>query len=136
MMIDALVITHGDVGRELVHVVEMILGPVEGLSALTNSGKSVQDLTTEIREALAASPDGTDNPSLLFIDDFGGSCANAAQFAMAEGAKAQILTGVNLAMLLDYVTWRDSMAAGELSRRLVEKGREAIIRLSPGQEDE
>lgn len=134
-MIDALVITHGDVGRELVRVVEMILGPVDGLTALTNGGKSVQDLTLEIREALAASPGPEPGASLLFIDDFGGSCANAAQIAVAEGEKAQILTGVNLAMLLDFVTWRDSMEAVELSRRLVEKGREAIIVLSPGQED-
>ncbi len=134
-MIDALVITHGDVGRELVRVVEMILGPVEGFTALTNSGKSVQDLTIEIRQHLTSPPDRGSGISLLFIDDFGGSCANAAQIAVAEGEPALIITGVNLAMLLDFVTWRDTMEAGELSRRLVEKGREAISVLSPGQED-
>lgn len=135
-MINALVITHGGVGRELVRVVEMILGPVEGLIALTNAGKSVQVLTAEIRTALAAARGGeAAGTSLLFIDDFGGSCANAAQIAVAEGEKALILTGINLAMLLDFVTWRETLSPAELSRRLVEKGREAITVLSPGQED-
>jgi len=133
-MINGLVITHGDVGRELVRVVEMILGPVDGLTALTNSGKSVQALTGEIGELLSASGEGETRGTLLFIDDFGGSCANAAQLAAAEGGEP-ILTGVNLAMLLDFATWRESMEAGELSRRLVEKGREAIAVLSMGRED-
>ena len=134
-MINGLVITHGDVGRELVRVVEMILGPVEGLTALTNAGKSVQDLTAEIGGFLAALDSGESNGILLFIDDFGGSCANAAQLALAGRSGDLVLTGVNLAMLLDFATWRESMAAGELSRRLVEKGRDAIAVLGPGRED-
>jgi len=133
-MINGLVITHGDVGRELVRVVEMILGPVDGLVALTNSGKSVQELTGEIGAHLAATGEGEVRGTLLFIDDFGGSCANAAQLAAAESGEP-ILTGVNLAMLLDFATWRESMEAGELSRRLVEKGREAISVISLGRED-
>ena len=134
-MINGLVITHGDFGRELVRVVEMILGPVEGLTALTNAGKSVQDLVAEIGGHLADPAADGDEPTLLFVDDFGGSCANAAQLAATAGAGDQILTGVNLAMLLDFATWRESMAAGELARRLVEKGREAVAVLGPGRED-
>ncbi len=130
-MIKGLVITHGDVGRELVRVAEMILGPVEGLAGLTNAGKSVQDLTAEIGDRLADAPEGT----LLFIDDFGGSCSNAAQLALAGRGGDVILTGVNLAMLLDFATWRESMSTGELARRLVEKGRDAIAALGPGRED-
>ncbi len=134
-MINALVITHGDVGRELVRVVEMILGPVEGLSALTNAGKSVQDLTGEIRAALAETRGDADDAALLFIDDFGGSCANAAQIALADEETSLILTGTNLAMLLDYVTWRETLEASELARRLVEKGRDAVTVLAPPKED-
>ncbi len=134
-MINGLVITHGDVGRELVRVVEMILGPLDGLSALSNGGMSMQELTAEIGARLSDAENGSDTRTLLFIDDFGGSCANAAQLAAAEGDGDLILTGVNLAMLLDFATWRETMTAGELSRRLVEKGREAISVLSPGRED-
>ena len=134
-MINALVITHGEVGRELVRVVEMILGPVEGLVALSNSGRSVQDLVAAIHAALAEARSGDEDEALLFIDDFGGSCANASQIAVAEGETALVLTGTNLAMLLDFVTWRETLDAGELARRLVEKGRAAVTVLPSVKED-
>lgn len=132
-MINGLVVTHGDVGRELVRVVEMILGPVDGLDALSNGGKSMQDLTTEIGGWLDAG-DGDGRSALLFVDDFGGSCASAAQLALVDRGGSPVLTGVNLAMLLDFATWRDTMSIAELSRRLVEKGREAISVLHVPQE--
>jgi mannose/fructose-specific phosphotransferase system component IIA len=40
-----------------------------------------------------------------------------------------ILSGVNLAMLLGFVTWRPSLDLAELAQKLVEKGREAITRI-------
>ncbi len=67
--------------------------------------------------------------ALILIDDYGGSCANAAQLAARTDLPAVILSGVNLAMLLGFVTWRDDLALDELARRLVAKGREAIARV-------
>jgi len=126
-MIHALVITHGHVAKELVAVVESILGPDQGLDSATNSGKSSQTLTQEIGvwcDAHLAEPaDGV----ILFVDDMAGSCAVACRLAAADGRPISILSGVNLAMLLDFTTWRDSLDIEELTRRLVEKGREAIV---------
>jgi len=133
-MLCGLVVTHGGIGKELVRVVELVLGPVPGLAAMTNSGKSVQDLIDEIRAWTAANCGAPGDGLLLFIDDFGGSCANAAQIAAVGGAPARVLTGTNLAMLLDFVTWRDTLGLDELPRRLVEKGRDAITALGPVQE--
>jgi mannose/fructose-specific phosphotransferase system component IIA len=115
--------------------VELILGPVEGLAAATNSGRSMQDLSAEIVAHLDARREAGDTGLLIFIDDRGGSCANAAQLARGHGLPLRILTGVNLAMLLDYVTWRDSMGLKELPRRLVERGRDAVSELPPPHEE-
>ena len=52
-MIRALVITHGNIGAELVRVTGLILGPVEGLAALSNSGRSLADLRAAITAWLA-----------------------------------------------------------------------------------
>lgn len=125
-MIQGLVVTHGGLGAELVRVVELIVGPQEGLTALSNQGRSALELTRVLQEQVAAA--GEDG-LLLFVDDLGGSCANAAQLAVAEAPRAEILSGVNLAMLLGFVTWRDGLEPPELARRLVEKGREAIGRV-------
>lgn len=127
-----LVATHGDLGRELVRVVEMITGPQHGLTAMTNHGKSAADLTAEIRGWLEDGADpatGTLLSAVLFIDDHGGSCANAALLACRPGDPVVILSGVNLAMLLGFLSWREELDPDDLAARLVTRGRDAITRL-------
>ncbi|NCQ36332.1 hypothetical protein GW813_14920 [bacterium] len=127
-----LVATHGNLGAELVKVVEMIMGPGSGLTSLTNHGKSAPDLVAEMRDWLDAEDGGEGLPvgdAVLFLDDYGGSCAHAAQLACRAEDPVAIISGVNLAMLLGFVTWRDDLDLAELSGRLVSKGREAITRL-------
>jgi len=132
-MINGLVITHGDLGAELLRVQEMIMGPEAGLASLSNSGKSHTALVAEIGAWLETTSTEADG-ALLFIDDVGGSCANAAQMAAAGDFPVRILTGINLAMLLDFLTWRESLPPDELARRLVEKGRAAVAELGlPGE---
>jgi mannose/fructose-specific phosphotransferase system component IIA len=129
-MIRALVITHGDIGRELVRVTEMILGPVEGLAAMSNRGKSAIDITADIKEWLDLVPAGTqDDRKLILLDDYGGSCATSAQLACGRDATTAIISGVNLAMLLGFVTWRDAGDFRDLVAKTVQKGREAIVQL-------
>ncbi len=132
-MIRALVITHGGIGQELVRVTEMILGPVPGLASMSNSGKSAVDITEQIKQWQADVPelDGGDPSSvegtLILIDDYGGSCSTSAQLAFGQDPGIAIISGVNLAMLLGFVTWRDSGDFEELVAKVVQKGREAII---------
>lgn len=134
-MIRGLVITHGDIGRELVRVTEMILGPIEGLTAMSNHGKAATDITAEISAWLAGGEPGAgdlaDEPShqLILLDDYGGSCATSAQLACGQDPDTAIISGVNLAMLLGFVTWREAGDFDHVVAKIVEKGREAIIRV-------
>ena len=134
-MIRALVITHGDLGRELVRVAEMILGPVPGLTSMSNSGKAATDITAQIEAWLTDNPtDDQADPAgghkkLILLDDYGGSCATSAQLACRQDPDSAIISGVNLAMLLGFVTWRDSADFEQLVAKVVQKGREAIIQV-------
>ena len=134
-MIKALVITHGDIGRELVRVAELILGPVPGLTAMSNSGKASVDIIAQIKDWLAeASVGDAGDPAgtyrkLILLDDYGGSCATSAQLACGQDPDTAIISGVNLAMLLGFVTWRESGDLEELAAKIVQKGREAIVLL-------
>lgn len=125
-MIRALVITHGNIGAELVRVTGLILGPVEGLSALSNSGRSLADLRAGIAAWLAEGQASGATGALIMVDDYGGSCATASQLACGQEKGRAILSGVNLAMLLGFLTWRENDEFEELVSRLVRKGREAI----------
>ncbi len=121
-MVRALVLTHGGIGVELVKVVEMIMGPVEGLDAGTNHGKSAPDLGKEVQQWLGSS----DEPAIVLVDDYAGSCATCSQVAISENSDTAVICGVNLAMLLGFVTWRESSDYEELVRKIIQKGREAI----------
>jgi mannose/fructose-specific phosphotransferase system component IIA len=122
-MIQALVMTHGNLGAELVHICELVLGPSEGLTALSNSGRSGAEMAEAAREWLAGC--GEDG-AIVLVDDYGGSCSTAAQLACGQDPQRAIISGVNLAMVLGFLTWRDSDDVPELAARLVRKGREAI----------
>ena len=129
-MVRALVVTHGSIGAELVKVVGLILGSVDGLDAGTNSGKSAVELSAEITAWLDSSPE----PALIMVDDYAGSCATSAQLScgkavVAEHSQTAVICGVNLAMLLGFATWRESCDYEELVRKIVQKGREAITRV-------
>jgi mannose/fructose-specific phosphotransferase system component IIA len=132
-MIRALVITHGEIGRELVRVTETILGPVPGLTAMSNAGKAATEITEMIKAWLAEIPqevsEEADGPgrTLILLDNYGGSCASSAQLACGRDPKTAIISGVNLAMLLGFVTWRQTGDFQELVAKIVQKGREAII---------
>jgi len=125
-LVHGLVITHGDLGREMLRVVELVMGPVPGLTALSNDGASLPELSERIGSVAAAAEEGL----LVFTDDFGGSCTTAARLAL-RGRQARLLTGVNLAMLLEFAAWRDELPLAELSGRLVNTGREAISEVVP-----
>jgi len=125
-MIHALVVTHGGVARELLAVVESILGPGQGLEAMTNTAKSAQVLAEEVSDWCDAHLSGPTDGAVLFVDDMAGSCAVACRLIANRKRPVRVLSGVNLAMLLDFTTWRESLPIEELTRRLVEKGRQAI----------
>lgn len=123
-MVQGLVLTHGEIGDRLVDAVQMILGPVEGLRAASNRGRSVRQTTDLVTAWLAEQGDATGG--LVFIDEIGGSCASAARLAGVEAAGRPVLSGVNLSMLLAFVTWRQDLPVAELAQRIVAHGRQAI----------
>ncbi len=124
----ALVVTHGKLGRQLVRVVEMIVGPVAGLTSLSNEEFSALELAAEIRRWLAECDADDPTGRLVLVDDYGGSCATAAQLACEDEGTA-IISGVNLAMLLAFASWREDYELEELVQQLIRKGRDAIIRV-------
>jgi len=133
-MIRALVVTHGRLGEEFRRVVELFLGPVEELEALSNAGLSGAQLAEAISGWLDRGSDATNAgaappPAVILVDDYGGSCTAAARLATADRSDVRIVCGVNLAMLLGFVSWRDTLGLSDLARRMVNAGRGAIVQV-------
>jgi mannose/fructose-specific phosphotransferase system component IIA len=62
---------------------------------------------------------------VLFVDLPGGSCFTSSARYARQHAEIAVVTGVNLAMLLDFVFHRD-VAPDEAARRAVDAGGKAI----------
>lgn len=112
--------THGEMGRGMVDAVRRITGaPEDALVALSNDGRSPDDLRAAIGSALGV------GPVVVFTDLGAGSCTLAARLTCADRGRVAVITGVNLPMLLDFVFHR-SLPVPELAERLLDKGRSGV----------
>jgi len=97
-MVGVLVITHGDLGQELIKAAELIKGKYDGvLPVSVDSNKGVEDIKKEITGAIKKVDKG--EGVLILTDLFGGTPSNIALSFLKEG-KVEVVTGVNLPMLL------------------------------------
>lgn len=113
------VVCHGDVARSLIAAAEEISGVRGVLIPVSNSGCDRAELEKRIVAAVA------DRPSVVFVDMPSGSCLFAAMRRVASMPGTAIVTGVNLAMLLDFLFHRDITAA-EAAARAVDTATRAI----------
>ena len=97
-MVGVLVITHGNLGQELIKAAELIKGKYDGvLPVSVDSNKGVEDIKKEITTAIKKVDKG--QGVLILTDLFGGTPSNIALSFLKEG-KVEVVTGVNLPMLL------------------------------------
>jgi PTS system mannose-specific IIA component len=62
---------------------------------------------------------------LVLTDMFGGTPSNLA-LSLLEPGRIEVVTGVNLPMLIKCVNLREEAALSEVARRVAEQGRQAI----------
>jgi mannose/fructose-specific phosphotransferase system component IIA len=113
------IVSHAELAAALVGAVRTISGVADALHSVSNEGCDPKALVERIETAIGG------HPAVLFVDLPGGSCLSSAiRLARGRGELA-VVTGVNLAMLLDFVFHRD-LPPAEAARRAVEAGARAI----------
>ncbi|MDU4853012.1 PTS sugar transporter subunit IIA [Clostridium butyricum] len=134
-MIGVVVGTHGMFSEEIVKSSEMIFGKQENVSSVTfKPGEGVEHLVEKYKKAIEKL-DCTDG-ILFMVDLFGGSPFNAASMIAMNMEKAEIVTGVNLPMLLEVYGSKEFMSITELVNIAEGSGRDAIKKLEKSQIDE
>lgn len=123
--VKGIVLTHGSMCHGMVDAVRKIAGVEdEALEAVSNDGQSPETLLHAVSRAAGS------GPALIFTDLQSGSCAFTARFICRDPGKRQVIFGVNLPMLLDFVFHRD-LPLPDLVERLLVQGRSAIRSLEP-----
>lgn len=123
-MIGVLIVTHGNLGAELIKAAELIKGSLEGIIPVSvDQTKGVEEVKKEINSALKKLDRG--RGVLVLTDLFGGTPSNISLSFMKPG-KVEVLTGVNLPMLLKIQDKRSDMDLNDFSHYIKDYGRKNI----------
>ncbi len=126
-MIGILVVTHGDFGKGLLKSAELIVGKQNNTVALgLFHGDSIDDFREKIAKAIEKLDDG--EGVLVFTDLYGGSPSNATAMNLREipNIKFECITGVNLPMVLEALTMRESFELSPLKEHCMEMAHQGI----------
>ncbi len=119
-MIGGIIIAHGPIAEALIRAVEGILGKTSYLYGFSTSELSRETIQEQIASVLASAdwPDET----LIMVTLKGGSCWHAAISTMQLYSNISVVSGVNLPMLLSFVTKRNGRQLDELATMVKEDG--------------
>lgn len=123
-MTGLVVVTHAGLATSLIAAASMITGSTECSEAVELHADDPADcLVARISEALErVGGDG----AIIMTDMFGGTPSNAAMSFLKEGS-VEVVTGVNLPMMVEYFSRRERMPLEELCVSLQRCGRESVI---------
>jgi PTS system mannose-specific IIA component len=124
-MIHIIVITHGQFGQELLRTAQDIAGKQEGIAALPVTPEMGQE---NVAESLLETMNrlGPSDGTLILVDMLGGTPCNTALLKTRD-LPVEILTGVNLYMILSSFTHRENMDLKTLTAKVAEDGKRAIV---------
>ena len=123
-MIGMVLVTHGRLASEFRAALEHVVGPqsqVETINIMPDD--DMEQRRKDILAAIHAVDSGTG--VVLLTDMFGGTPSNLAISAM-EGAKVDVVAGMNLPMLIKLASVRDSSSLEQAVIQAQDAGRKYI----------
>jgi mannose PTS system EIIA component len=123
-VIGVVVVTHGQLANELVNAAEMIVGDLPQFAAVSIGWHDeANDARADIADAIARVQG--DSGVLILTDMFGGTPSNLG-LTFLEANRVEVITGVNLPMLIKLASLRGSQDLQSAAREMREHGRNAI----------
>lgn len=123
-MIGVVVVSHGNLATELLRAAEIIVGKVENSVAVDIDPKMGMDDIHKAIEGAIRTVD-TGKGVLLLTDMFGGTPSNIG-LSFLGTHRVEVVTGVNLPMMIKLPMSRASMSLPDLARHLQEYGQRNI----------
>lgn len=123
-MVGFVVVTHGRLAAELISTAELIVGKLDGVKGVSISPSSPPE---KARGLISAAIDAVDSGGgvLVLTDLFGGTPSNLSM-SFLEEKKLDVVTGVNLPMMIKLATVREKMGLEEMAKYIESYGRENI----------
>lgn len=122
-MTGLVIVAHAGLAAELIKAAEMIVGIIEGSAAVEIKP---DDSVEQIRSALTAAIAAVSSEDIIIMTDmFGGTPSNMSLSFLKEN-RVEVLTGVNLPMLIRFASDRAQFGVSELAAHIRDTGREGV----------
>ncbi|RII30682.1 MAG: PTS sugar transporter [Geobacter sp.] len=123
-MTGLVLVTHSGLAGALIRSAEMIVGQIECCEQVEVAPDERAD---EIMSKVVSAVEKVSKEGAIIMTDlFGGTPSNMAMSFLKEG-QIEVLTGVNLPMMIEFSSKRDRLGVPELAAELRKSGREGII---------
>lgn len=123
-MIGLVIVTHGRLADEFVAATEHVVGQQNAIAAVSiGADDDMEKRRADIISAAQSVDSG--NGVIILTDMFGGTPSNLAISAM-EKAKAEVIAGVNLPMLIKLASIRETKTLKDAVAAAHEAGRKYI----------
>ena len=123
-MIGLVLVTHGRLASEFVLALEHVVGPQRNVAAVCIGPEDdMEQRRAEILDAVARCDSGSG--VVVLTDMFGGTPCNLAM-TFLHPDRVEVVTGVNLAMLIKAAQLPEGSALTATARLLADHGRHAI----------
>lgn len=124
MNVGVVIVTHYRLGEEFLHALRLIVPDAENFHAVAiDPGQSVEEMRNAIGTALGKAEAG--DGVLVLTDMFGGTPSNIA-LSFLEDQRVEVVTGVNLPMLIKLATLSEAHPLEELAALVKKYGRRNI----------
>jgi mannose/fructose-specific phosphotransferase system component IIA len=117
--LSGVVVCHGELARAMIAAAEQIGGVTGALIPVSNTGCDRNTLEERVLSAVAG------RPAVVFVDLASGSCLFAVLKRLRSETSVKVVTGVNLAMLVDFLFHR-ALSPAEAASRAAAAGQESI----------
>jgi len=123
-MIGGIIVSHGKLAEELLNALNIILGEVVNMDAVSIGWyDDVEESKKRINKVLKRVEQK--NGVVIFTDMFGGTPSNLS-LSFLKDDHVEIITGVNLPMLIKFVSLQRGHNLKEVAKKVVEQGKKNI----------
>lgn len=123
-MIGGIIVCHGRMAEELLNALTIILGEAPNIEAISIGWyDDVEDSRKKINQSLKR----VDQKSgvAIFTDMFGGTPSNLS-FSFYKENGVEIITGVNLPMLIKFVSLQRNNNLKDVAKKVVDQGKKNV----------
>jgi len=123
-MVGLVIVCHEDMGAELVKAAEMIVGKIDAVETVSVKQDSAPELLRD-RIQGAIRTVNRKKGVMLLTDMFGGTPSNIALAFLGDAV--EVVSGVNLSMLIKFANHREEKELPELAKLVQEAAQKSIV---------